>query len=124
MRSLRTSRWSPRPPAASWNSLSENTCPDLAARLLDLCLRGERPPAGLLCEVARECSADFFRVVVEGLADRFEPALCDAYADLMSEALACVDPAFRPADLAARYRRVRLPRRCEIDPAAVCVLSR
>jgi len=48
--------------------------------------------------------------VAEGLADRFEPALCDTYARLFSEAIAAVEPGFDAAALLARYRRVRQPR--------------
>jgi hypothetical protein len=44
-----------------------------------------------------------FGILAEGLADRFEPALCEVYADLFA-------PAIPGAD-AARYRRVRVPAR-------------
>jgi len=53
---------------------------------------------------------------VEGLADRFEPPLCDIYARLFS-------PALPGADL-ARYERVRVPRPVCCDPRRVYVLSR
>ncbi len=34
------------------------------------------------------CGQALFGILVEGLADRFEPALCDAYARLFSQAVA------------------------------------
>jgi hypothetical protein len=38
--------------------------------------------------MADPCAPALFGVLVEGLADRFEPALCDAYARLFSQAIA------------------------------------
>jgi len=84
--------------------------------VLDDCLAGhaaDRLPAELLTD---ECARALFGVLVEGLADRFEPALCDIYARLFSQALP-------GADL-ARYERVRLPRPVCCDPRRVYVLSR
>ena len=46
-------------------------------------------------------------MVAEGLADRFEPALCDTYAALFSEALAAVEPELDAQVLLARYRKIR-----------------
>jgi len=54
------------------------------------------------------------------LADRFEPALCDVYARLFSQAIAGQDP----AALMARYERVRRTRRVASEPRRVLVLSR
>ena len=101
--------------------MASTSCNDRAARLLDYCLRGEAWPPGLLRSVADDdCSDAFFRVVVEGLADRFEPALCDAYAALFAEAIAPGES----AALVERYRRVRVPRLISSEPRAVFVLSR
>jgi ADP-heptose:LPS heptosyltransferase len=72
-----------------------------------------RLPAALLED---ECARTLFGVVVEGLADRFEPALCEIYARLFAQALP-------GADL-ERYQRVRLPRPVQGDPRRVFVLSR
>ncbi|HLY19206.1 MAG TPA: glycosyltransferase family 9 protein, partial [Bryobacteraceae bacterium] len=58
--------------------------------------------------------------VVEGLADRFEPALCDTYARLFAQAIAPGDS----AALVERYRRVRVPRPVTGEPRTVFVLSR
>lgn len=97
------------------------SCNGRAARLLDLCLRGEPWPPELLQSLAGdECSEAFFRVVVEGLADRFEPALCDTYAGLLAEA---AEPG-NSEKLVERYRRIRIPRLVEGSPRNVFVLSR
>ena len=62
------------------------------------------------------CAQALFGILVEGLGDRFEPALCDIYARLFSQAIP-------GADL-ARYDRVRRPRPVSGKPARVIVLSR
>ena len=89
-----------------------------------MCLRGARWEPTLVRELADACSEALLRIVVEGLADRFEPALCDTYAELMAEAVAAVAPGTDARELAARYRRVRAARPCHVDPTAVIVLSR
>jgi ADP-heptose:LPS heptosyltransferase len=84
--------------------------------VLDDCIAGRPPkrlPAALL---ANPCARVLFSVLVEGLADRFEPALCDIYARLFS----AVIPG---ADL-ARYERIRRPRRVAVEPRRVYILSR
>lgn len=89
--------------------------------MLDCCLRREPWPPGLLRSLADdECSDALFRVVAEGLADRFEPALCDTYAQLFAEAIAPGES----AALVERYQRVRLPRPVAGEPRAIFVLSR
>jgi len=65
-----------------------------------------------------------FGILVEGLADRFEPRLCDVYARLFSQAVAHVAENVDPALLVARYQRVRRPRPILGDPHRVFVLSR
>ena len=57
-----------------------------------------------------------FGILVEGLGDRFEPALCDVYARLFSQVIP-------GADL-VRYDRVRRPRPVALQPRRVLVLSR
>src|SRR5689334_7813794 len=64
------------------------------------------------------------RIVVERLADLFQPRLCDVYAELFSEAIARSIPELRAPDLVARYRRVRQPRCVQEEPGTVFVLSR
>jgi ADP-heptose:LPS heptosyltransferase len=105
--------------------LASTSCNDRAAELLACCLNGERRPDELLDTLLTpECSGALFRVVVERLADLFEPRLCDAYAELFSEIIERVLPEFRAADLVARYRRIRQPRVFSGDARTVFVLSR
>ena len=97
------------------------SCNESAALLLDYCLRGEPWPTELVRTLADDpCSDALVRVVAEGLADRFEPALCDIYARLFAEAIAPEES----AALVERYRRVRIPRRISGEPQTVLVLSR
>jgi ADP-heptose:LPS heptosyltransferase len=101
--------------------LASTSCNERAARLLDYCLRGEAWPPDLLRALADgDCSDALFRVVAEGLADRFEPALCDTYAGLFAAAIA----PDQSAALVERYRRVRVPRAITGEPRTVFVLSR
>jgi ADP-heptose:LPS heptosyltransferase len=65
-----------------------------------------------------------FGILVEGLADRFEPRLCDVYARLFSQAVAQVSETVDPVALTARYERVRRPRPISGEPQRVFVLSR
>ncbi|HUE04209.1 MAG TPA: glycosyltransferase family 9 protein [Bryobacteraceae bacterium] len=96
-------------------------CNERATVLLDYSLRGEAWPPEMLRELADGgCSDALFRIVAEGLADRFEPALCDTYARLFAEAIA---PGESTA-LVERYRRVRIPRLVTGEPRTVFVLSR
>jgi len=96
-------------------------CTERAALLLDHCLHGARwPPEFVRALADDECSDALFRVVAEGLADRFDPALCDTYAALFAEAIAPGDS----AALVERYRRIRIPRLINGEPRTVFVLSR
>ena len=70
------------------------------------------------------CGEALFGILVEGLADRFEPALCDAYARLFSQAVARVAEGVDAASLVARYQRVRRPRPVAGEPRRIFVLSR
>ena len=65
--------------------------------------------------------------MVERLGDLFEPRLCSAYAELFSEVIARRTHELHAEHLAARYERVRQPRKFDRDPASirdVFVLSR
>ena len=108
--------------------MASTSCNDLAERLLAGCLKGERWPDDLLHQLATPACADsLFRVVVERLADLFEPRLCDTYADLFSEVIADALPELQPGVLRTRYDRVRWPRRFAGDAGSVenvFVLSR
>ena len=84
--------------------MANTSCKARAEILLACCLRGEPWPAELIPSlVADDCSDELFRIVAEGLADRFEPALCDAYARAFSEVIACCYPEVSAGVLLARY---------------------
>ncbi len=112
----------------------ENPPYDLIAReILAGCLQGREAPGGALDGLARaaadrlDASRALFQVLAEGLADRFEPRLCEAYVELFSRAIALADPGLNQRELVARYGRVRRVRRFEGDAGAVAnvfVLSR
>jgi ADP-heptose:LPS heptosyltransferase len=101
--------------------LTSTSCSDIARDLLARAIAGDVPaalPPALLLEA---CGQALFGILAEGLADRFEPALCDVYADLFA-------PAIPGAD-AARYRRIRVPRAVASgantgEPRTVFILSR
>ena len=87
--------------------MANTSCDQAARELLCHCLRGDPWPRSLLLGlIGDDCSRDLFRVVAEGLADRFEPALCDTYAELFSEALAAIEPELEARALLARAGRV------------------
>jgi ADP-heptose:LPS heptosyltransferase len=65
-----------------------------------------------------------FRDVIEPLADRFEPALCDEYVQLFAPVIERVYPDLAAAELIARYERVRRVRPVSHEPRRVVVLSR
>jgi len=106
--------------------LSPSTsCSERAGLLLRQCLAGTAPDLDLARSLALDgCSAELFGIVAEGLADRFEPRLCDVYADVFSEALSAILPGSQTADLRDRYERIRQPRVCKLSPERVVVLSR
>jgi ADP-heptose:LPS heptosyltransferase len=60
--------------------------------------------------LALEGSRALFQVLVEGLADLFDPILCDAYAEILSQAIVRIHPEHKAEALLARYRRVRIVR--------------
>ena len=115
-----------------------STCSIIAHEILNSCLAGEAWSRDAFRQLL-ECAADpdpqlaqagssaLFQVLVEGLADRFEPRLSDVYAEIFSQAVAFVGPASNPAGLVARYQRVRRPHSFRGDPGRVrrvVVLSR
>jgi hypothetical protein len=125
----------------------ESISPARAAKaLLDDCLAGREPDAERVAQltalaldadeaVALIASRQLFGALVEGLADRFEPALCDAYARLFSQVVAQAMPGlgsaaaaarynFGSAALGARYKEVRRVRPPVFEPTDVYVLSR
>jgi hypothetical protein len=118
----------------------ENISPvRLAAALRDACLAGRpldvdrlRSLTALALDadeaVALLSSRELFSQLVEPLADRFEPALCDSYAGLFAHVLALALPALGgpavAASLVERYNAVRRVRPPAVEPAEVVVLSR
>lgn len=107
---------------------------DLAQSLLNHYIEGRPEPDGYLRElVARASSGDaelaafaskaLFGILIEGLADRFEPALCDAYASLFARVLEQIR-GIDPASLMARYRALQSPDKMPANPERVIVLSR
>ncbi len=93
--------------------------------MLACCLNGARWPDDLLRQLASPaCSDSLFRIVIERLADLFEPRLCDVYAAMFSELIEQAIPELRASDLIHRYQRVRRPRPFSADPKTVFVLSR
>lgn len=104
--------------------MTSTSCSAAAEQALAQCLAGH-PPATLPPALLEDaCAPALFSILVEGLADRFEPALCDAYVRLFSHAIAQSVGGVDAAALAARYQRVRCVRPVTIDPARVIVLSR
>lgn len=104
--------------------MTSTSCNEIAQALLDRAIAGERP-AGLPPALLEEpCGRALFSVLAEGLADRFEPALCDIYARLFSQAIASATPGTDAASLVERYQRVRTPRPVSFEPHRVFVLSR
>lgn len=96
--------------------MTSTSCSEIARDLLARAIAGQLP-AELPRELLEDaCGNALFGILAEGLADRFEPALCEVYADLFAQAIPGAD--------AARYRRVRVPRAVAIDPRTVFVLSR
>jgi ADP-heptose:LPS heptosyltransferase len=78
----------------------------IAQRVLDACLAGEEwRPADIDALVDSDSDA-LFRIVAEGLADRFDSRLCDEYVDIFCQAIARADERFKPEQLRVRYRHV------------------
>ncbi len=114
----------------------ESTSPiELARGILRSCLAGLPAPEAALEALfdeaahgdparAREGSRALFAELVEPLADRFEPALCDRYVELFSCAIERLIPQLHARELLNRYRRVRRAHPVAGDPKRVFVLSR
>jgi hypothetical protein len=92
----------------------------LARQLLECCLADGPWPERLLGDLLA-CGGDreLFRIVVERLADLFEPRLCRVYAGLFSEVIARRIPSLHADHLAARYERIRRPRTLDRDPDSI-----
>ncbi len=104
--------------------MRSTSCSRIAGEVLEQAIAG-RPPKELPLELVEEqCGRALFGILVEGLADRFEPALCETYVHLFSQAVAAVCDGVDAGELLAHYRRVRTVRKIEGRPQRVFVLSR
>ncbi len=104
--------------------MTSTSCKTLAQEVLDQCVAGT-PPRKLPRPLVQEaCGQALFGTLVEGLADRFEPSLCDAYSRLFSQAVAYVHDEIEPGFLVAHYERVRRTRPVFGRPHQIYVLSR
>jgi ADP-heptose:LPS heptosyltransferase len=104
--------------------LISTSCKEIAAGVLERCLAGDTPKQLPRALAEEPCGRALFGILAEGLADRFEPSLCNAYARLFSQAVAYANPEVDPGALVARYERVRRPRPILGKPRRICVLSR
>jgi ADP-heptose:LPS heptosyltransferase len=104
--------------------LKSTSCKDLAQEVLDLCLAGNPPKELPRALVSEPCGGHLFGIVAEGLADRFDPVLCDHYARLFAQAISYTREGYPPAMLVSRYERVRSVRPAGGKPNRVFVLSR
>jgi ADP-heptose:LPS heptosyltransferase len=95
--------------------LKSTSCELAAQEVLDRCLAGDPPETLPPALIEEPCGKALFGILVEGLADRFEPSLCDIYARLFSPVV---------GGSVARYCRVRRPRPVLGEPRRVLVLSR
>ncbi len=106
--------------------MANTSCSELAERALAALSRGQDPLESDLVVLAGEpCSREFFRVIVEGLADQFEPRHAESYARVMARVLAHADSSMEALQLVERHGRLREPREYRgPDPACAVVLSR
>lgn len=113
-------------------SISPN---ELALELLNHCLRGPQWPEELAAalvdqaldedpEDSAKASKALFSIVVERLADLFEPRLCNVYAALFAQVIERSIPELKAVELVSRYDRVRCVRRVGFEPKNIFVLSR
>lgn len=96
---------------------------EAAASVLAACQRGVRWHPAALEILIQSHSPALFSHVVEPLSDAFEPAYCDAYADLFAEVLERT-AGLDAAALRERYEQIRRPIRFTGNASDVCVLSR
>ena len=100
------------------------SCKEIALEVLGQCIAGQPPKVLPGALVQDPCGSALFGTLVEGLADRFEPSLCDSYARLFAQAVAAAVEGADAGSLVARYERVRRVRPVAGKPRHVLVLSR
>jgi ADP-heptose:LPS heptosyltransferase len=99
-------------------------CRQVAELLLSQCLSlGPRDNRLVDYLVSAEC-VEIFSIVAEGLSDRFDPALCDAYIDLFATIAARLDQTLNASDLKRRARVIATPRQFQGEIDGIFVLSR
>ena len=85
-----------------------NTSSDqIAQRVLDACLGGAEWRREDVDQLVDRDADALFRIVAEGLADRFDPRLTENYVEIFSHAIARVDDRFSAEELRARYHHLR-----------------
>ncbi len=108
--------------------MASTSAEELPRDLLRLSLEGAAWPEPAVQALAQMAGSEavsraLFTGLVEPLADRFDPILCEVYAREFPRVLELICPGVKAQTLTARYRRLRLPRRCEFSGASVrCVL--
>jgi ADP-heptose:LPS heptosyltransferase len=86
--------------------LANTSCSETAAALLAQCLRGDAWDVSLVDRLRREgCDEALFRILAEGLADRFEPRLCRVYDEIFARVLEVPVPSREPVRM-REFRRV------------------
>ena len=86
--------------------MTSTSCNSIAREVLAGAVAGRAPKLLPRALVEEHCSRALFGVLAEGLADRFDPRLCDVYARLFAQALEHTEPGLEAAALVARYERV------------------
>ena len=89
-------------------STLSNPAHAIAGHVLEQCVAGHRWSKEDVHAIRSDAS--LIRTVAEGLADRFDPRLCEIYADMFAWVLAEETRDLNEKDLIDRYRRVRRPR--------------
>ena len=114
----------PEPRAINWGYwLISTSCNSIAREVLARAVAG-RPPKLLPRALVEEaCNRALFGVLAEGLADRFDPRLCDVYARLFAQAIEHTEPGREAAASVARYQPAA-PWPVAKEPRQVFVLSR
>src|SRR5262249_26618461 len=112
----------------SWSCWLANISVEaLAQELLAHCLDCRPWPQHLLDDLlAQGGDRELFRIVVERLADLFQPQLCGAYVELFADVVA-KRTGLHAEHLLARYERIHRPRVLDRDAASILnvfVLSR
>ncbi len=99
--------------------MASTSAPELAQTILDECLQYGTWPSTILDAlieraldeddqfVARAATRALFSIIIERLADLFEPALCELYSKLFAHVISRAVPEFSSEELLIRYGRVR-----------------